>query len=61
METFNDIFSDLEIFIEKFGNQSAILNKGKINKKEKNKFKEQIDIKMGKIRAKDLHNKEKNK
>lgn len=59
METFNDIFSDLEIFIEKFGNQSAILNKGKINKKEKNKFKEQIDIKMGKIRAKDLHNKEK--
>lgn len=52
METFNDIFSDLEIFIEKFGNQSAILNKGKINKKEKNKFKEQIDIKMGKIRAK---------
>ena len=59
MDTFNDILSDLEIFIEKFGNQSTILNKVKINKKEKNKFKEQIDIKMGKIRVKDIHNKEK--
>jgi hypothetical protein len=59
MDAFNSILSDLQVFIEKFGNQSTILNKGKISKKEKNKLKEQIEIKMGKIRAKDIHYKEK--
>lgn len=59
MSDFNNILSDLKIFIEKFGNQSTNLNEGKIDKKEKNKFKVQIKTKTSKIRAKDIHHKEK--